>query len=48
MAHVFQGFGYNDLGESTLAAESTSKAYQLRDRVSEQNGSSQLPHTICT
>jgi Tfp pilus assembly protein PilF len=35
MAYVFQGFGYNDLGESTLAAESTSKAYQLRDRVSD-------------
>jgi DNA-binding winged helix-turn-helix (wHTH) protein len=35
MAYVFQGFGYNDLGEPTLSAESTSKAYQLRDRVSD-------------
>jgi DNA-binding winged helix-turn-helix (wHTH) protein len=35
MAYVFQGFGYGDLGEGTLSAESTSKAYQLRDRVSD-------------
>lgn len=35
MAYVFQGFGYNDLGEPTLSSESTSKAYQLRNRVSD-------------
>ena len=35
MAHAYLGFMYSNLGESDLAAASTSKAYQLRDRVSD-------------
>ena len=36
MAHAFLGRIYADIGESTLSAESTRRAYQLRDRASEQ------------
>ncbi len=36
MAHAFLGRLYGDIGESVLSAESTSKAYQLRDRVSDR------------
>jgi serine/threonine protein kinase/tetratricopeptide (TPR) repeat protein len=35
MAHATLGRIYGDLGESALSAESTSKAYQLRDRATE-------------
>ena len=35
MAYAFLGRTYGDIGESVLAAESTSKAYQLRDRASD-------------
>jgi serine/threonine protein kinase/tetratricopeptide (TPR) repeat protein len=35
MAHAFLGRVYGDIGESALSAESTSKAYQLRDRASD-------------
>ena len=35
MAHASLGRMYGDLGESDLSAESTSKAYQLRDRASD-------------
>jgi eukaryotic-like serine/threonine-protein kinase len=36
MAHAFLGRLYGDSGESILSAESTTKAYQLRDRSSER------------
>jgi eukaryotic-like serine/threonine-protein kinase len=36
MAYAEVGTSYWGLGESTLAAENTKKAYELRDRVSEQ------------
>jgi serine/threonine protein kinase/tetratricopeptide (TPR) repeat protein len=36
MAHAFLGRIYGDIGESVLSAESTSKAYQLRDHTSER------------
>ena len=35
MAYAYLGRVYGDIGESDLAAESTSKAYQLRDRASD-------------
>ena len=35
MAHAFMGFMYSNLGESVLSAESTRKAYELRDRTSD-------------
>ncbi len=35
MAHALLGFMYSNMGESDLAAASTSKAYQLRDRTSD-------------
>jgi tetratricopeptide (TPR) repeat protein len=35
MAYAFQGRLYGDIGEFGLSAESTSKAYQLRDRASD-------------
>jgi DNA-binding winged helix-turn-helix (wHTH) protein/tetratricopeptide (TPR) repeat protein len=35
MAHAYLGRLYGDLGESALSAESTAKAYQLRDRASD-------------
>jgi tetratricopeptide (TPR) repeat protein len=36
MAYAWLGRMYGDLGEAALSAESTSKAYQLRDRASDQ------------
>jgi predicted Zn-dependent protease len=36
MAYALLGRMYGDIGESALSAESTSKAYQLRDRASDQ------------
>ena len=36
MAYAALGRMYGDIGESNLSAESTSKAYQLRDRASDQ------------
>lgn len=36
MAYAFLGRTYADMGESALSTESTSKAYQLRDRVSDR------------
>ena len=36
MAHAQLGFSYNTSGESVLGAESTTKAWQLRDRVSDR------------
>jgi eukaryotic-like serine/threonine-protein kinase len=36
MAHAFLGRLYGDNGESVLSAESTTKAYQLRDRASDR------------
>ena len=36
MAHGWLGFMYSNLGEADLAAESTRRAYQLRDRASER------------
>jgi DNA-binding winged helix-turn-helix (wHTH) protein/tetratricopeptide (TPR) repeat protein len=36
MAHAFLGRVYADTGESRLSAESTQRAYELRDRASEQ------------
>ncbi|HEY1754149.1 MAG TPA: protein kinase [Bryobacteraceae bacterium] len=36
MAYAYLGRTYGDLGESDLSAENTSKAYQLRDRSSDQ------------
>jgi len=35
IAHALLGIGYSTLGESTLARQSTLKAYQLRDRASD-------------
>src|ERR1017187_6110239 len=35
MAHAFLGRVYADVGESVLSAESTTRAYQLRDRASD-------------
>jgi Tfp pilus assembly protein PilF len=35
MAYTQLGHGYGEIGESALAAENTSKAYQLRDRASD-------------
>ena len=36
MAYASMGLMYSDLGESVLSMESTSKAYQLRDRASDR------------
>jgi eukaryotic-like serine/threonine-protein kinase len=36
IAYVSLGVGYANLGETSLAAENTRKAYELRERVSEQ------------
>ncbi len=36
MAHAWLGRVYGDLGEAALSAESTSKAYQFRDRASDR------------
>jgi eukaryotic-like serine/threonine-protein kinase len=36
MAYAFLGRTYGDIGESNLSAESTGKAYQLRDRTSDR------------
>jgi DNA-binding winged helix-turn-helix (wHTH) protein/Tfp pilus assembly protein PilF len=36
MAHAFLGRIYADIGDSMLSAESTRRAYELRDRASEQ------------
>ncbi len=36
MAHAMLGHIYSDLQESTLSAQSTSKAYELRDRASDR------------
>jgi len=36
MAHAFLGLAYSGMGESVLSAESTSKAYELRDRASDR------------
>jgi tetratricopeptide (TPR) repeat protein len=36
MAHASLGTGYSDLGETVLSMESTTKAYQLRDRASDR------------
>lgn len=36
MAHAYLGRIYGDIGESVLSAESTAKAYQLRDRTSDR------------
>jgi eukaryotic-like serine/threonine-protein kinase len=36
MAHAHLGLMYSNLGESVLSIESTSKAYQLRDRASDR------------
>jgi serine/threonine protein kinase/TolA-binding protein len=36
MAHAYLGLLYSNVGESVLAAESTTKAWQLRDRVSDR------------
>jgi eukaryotic-like serine/threonine-protein kinase len=36
LAYAFLGITYDDLGESTLAAENLKKAYAMRDRVSER------------
>ncbi len=36
MAHAFLGRLYADIGDSALSAESTRRAYELRDRASEQ------------
>ena len=36
MAYANLGLSYSDVGESVLSAESTTKAWQLRDRVSER------------
>ena len=35
MAHAYLGFSYSVMGESTLSRQSTLRAYQLRDRVSD-------------
>ena len=36
VAYAFMGLNYSGLGESVLSMESTSKAYQLRDRASDR------------
>jgi serine/threonine protein kinase/tetratricopeptide (TPR) repeat protein len=36
MAHAYLGLLYSTIGESVLSVESTTKAWQLRDRVSDQ------------
>ena len=36
MAHAHLGLAYSAVGESVLSAESTTKAWQLRDRVSDR------------
>lgn len=36
LAYAFLGRAYGDIGESDLSAESTAKAYELRDRVNER------------
>src|SRR5262249_36545351 len=36
MAHAYLGLLYSNIGESVLSAESTTKAWQLRDRVSDR------------
>ena len=36
IAHAFLGRTYGDLGESDLSAQSTARAYQLRDRTSDR------------
>ena len=36
MAHAYLGLLYSNVGESVLSAESTTKAWQLRDRVSDR------------
>jgi len=36
MAHAMLGRMYQDIDESDLSAESTSRAWQLRDRASDQ------------
>ena len=36
MAYASLGTSYNNLGETSLAAENIRKAYDLRDRVSER------------
>ena len=36
MAHAMLGLWYSSVGESVLAGESTTRAYQLRDRVSDR------------
>jgi eukaryotic-like serine/threonine-protein kinase len=36
MAHANLGLAYSDIGESVLSAESTKKAWQLRDRASDR------------
>ena len=36
MAHAYLGLLYSTTGESVLSAESTTKAWQLRDRVSDR------------
>jgi serine/threonine protein kinase/Tfp pilus assembly protein PilF len=36
MAYAMSGLAYSSLGESVLSAESTAKAWQLRDRVSDR------------
>ncbi len=36
MAHAMLGLSYSSIGESVLSADSTTKAWQLRDRVSER------------
>jgi serine/threonine protein kinase len=36
MAHANLGVAYGSIGESDLSVQSTSKAYQLRDRISDQ------------
>ena len=36
MAYAHLGFAYSGSGESVLSAESTTKAWQLRDRVSDR------------
>ena len=35
MAHAFLGRAYGDIGESALSAESTNRAYLLRDRATD-------------
>jgi len=36
MAHAYLGLLYSGVGESVLSAESTTRAWQLRDRVSDR------------